>query len=73
MAIYFKGPEQAYCTHCDFSFYSLPPIFEHSLHTEHWVGEGYLKERMRTCPHAGKKFKFPEFVQLMDEETDEQA
>ena len=68
MGIYLKGTEQAYCEHCDFSFYTWPPKFEHPTHNEPWIQEGAFRERVRNCPHAGKTFKFPEFVQLMDKE-----
>ena len=68
MSIYLKGPGQAYCTYCDFGFYTWPPVFVHPTHEESWVSEGDLKKKMTTCPHAGKKFKFPEFVQIMDKE-----
>ena len=66
MSIYLQGPGQLYCSFCDFGFYGWPPVFEHPRPTDAWVDEGDLKTRMEKCPHSGKKFYYPELVQIMD-------
>lgn len=51
-----------YCTHCNFTFVSHPHIFEHPLADP--FDEGELKERIKTCPHAGKPFYYPQLREL---------
>ena len=71
------GPDQLYCTHCDFKYNGFPPTLKHpeykdvakwTIHPSKKILEDdkFLKQ-VRTCPNAGKTFRFPEAVQVMDE------
>lgn len=59
MSIHFNG-HGMYCTHCDFSFASWPPVFEHPTNSDHWVTvcDSSFQLKIKSCPDAGKKFEY---------------
>ena len=71
------GGFRLYCTHCQFNYPGFPAEVYHprysefaqslSLFTARVNRDSSFLDKLKTCPHAGKTFRAPEAVQLMDE------
>ncbi len=72
MTMLLHAPNQMYCTHCRFSYAGTPPAVTHPrydniatwLPTKTILSDFDFLARVKTCPHQGKSFGFPEAVEL---------
>jgi hypothetical protein len=75
MPMLLHAPNQLYCTHCEFSYSGEPPVLRHPSYDKlaMWLPSAKVLNdvkflaRVKTCPHQGQSFQFPEAVRKMDE------
>ena len=75
MTMLLNAPNSLYCTHCRHSYAGGPEFVTHPKYDNiaTWLPSqtvladfGFLS-RVKTCPHAGQRWGFPEAVRIMDE------
>ena len=72
MAMIFNESNKLYCTYCRHSYFGGPDVVFHPVYDNlaTWIPSGLLLKdpdflnRIKTCPHAGHHYLFPEAEEL---------
>ena len=73
MTMLLHAPNQLYCTHCRYSYPGFPPVLTHPkydniatwLPSQTILSDFEFLTRVKTCPHQGHRFSFPEAEEVL--------